>query len=188
MGRLVCQIITIPRRNSGAPASQSLTVTTIRLNSDPQGADAATSPGWSCPTPCSIEFSVDGPFTVTFTRPGFAPRTIPVQSRDIFSALLLKDPSLESDFTLCRCRQIGLELANAAMLHSERRLVSHPHCVLRTIAGKNSTSHSLGGFLSRSRRIWGFGSIIHLGEQRCVIFLPSRLAPASSIRPKSNYE
>ncbi len=46
---------------------------------DPQGADAKTSIGWSCRTPCSIELSLDGPFTVTFTRPGFAPRTVPVE-------------------------------------------------------------------------------------------------------------
>jgi hypothetical protein len=49
------------------PAPKSVTVTTIRLNSDPQGADARTSLGWSCRTPCSMELSVDGPFTVTFT-------------------------------------------------------------------------------------------------------------------------
>jgi len=68
-----------PNAIQAAPASKSVTLTTIRLNSDPQGADATTSLGWSCRTPCSIELSVDGPFTVTFTRPGFAPSTIPVQ-------------------------------------------------------------------------------------------------------------
>jgi len=68
-----------PDAIQAAPASKSVSVTTIRLNSDPQGADATTSLGWSCRTPCSIELSVDGPFTVTFTRLGFAPSTIPVQ-------------------------------------------------------------------------------------------------------------
>jgi hypothetical protein len=68
-----------PDAIQAAPAPKSVTVTTIRLNSDPRGADATTSLGWSCRTPCSIEVSVDGPFTVTFTRPGFAPSTVPVQ-------------------------------------------------------------------------------------------------------------
>jgi hypothetical protein len=52
---------------------------TISLNSDPQGADATASLGGSCRTPCSIELSVQGPFTVTFTHQGFVPSTIPVQ-------------------------------------------------------------------------------------------------------------
>jgi hypothetical protein len=67
-----------PDAIQAAPAPKSVTVTTIRLNSDPQGADATTSLGWSCRTPCSMELSVE-PFTVTFTRPGFASSTIPVQ-------------------------------------------------------------------------------------------------------------
>lgn len=60
---------------SARPESESR----VEGNSDPQGADAKTSIGWSCRTPCSIELSLDGPFTVTFTRPGFAPRTVPVE-------------------------------------------------------------------------------------------------------------
>ncbi|SRR6266540_1612672 len=38
-----------------------------------------TSLGSNCRTPCSIELSVDGPFTVTFTHRGFAPSIIPVE-------------------------------------------------------------------------------------------------------------
>jgi hypothetical protein len=68
-----------PDAIQATPAPKSVTVTTIRLNSDPQGADATTSLGWSCRTPCSMELSVDGPFTVTFTRPGFASSTVSVQ-------------------------------------------------------------------------------------------------------------
>jgi hypothetical protein len=70
------------RRSTGeiqaAPASKSVSAT-IHLNSDPQGADAMTSLGSSCRTPCSIELLVDGPFTVTFTHRGFAPSIIPVE-------------------------------------------------------------------------------------------------------------
>jgi hypothetical protein len=68
-----------PDAVQSASESKPVTITTIHLNSDPQGADATTSLGWSCRTPCSIEVSADGSFTVTFTRPGFAPSTIAVQ-------------------------------------------------------------------------------------------------------------
>jgi hypothetical protein len=49
------------------------------LNSDPQGAEATTSLGWNCQTPCSIELVVERAFTVTFTHLGFASSTIPVE-------------------------------------------------------------------------------------------------------------
>jgi hypothetical protein len=61
-----------------APERQSVSVT-VHLNSSPQGADATASLGWGCRTPCSIELSADAPFTVTFTRKGFVPSTIPVK-------------------------------------------------------------------------------------------------------------
>jgi len=70
------------RQSSGeipaAPERKSVSAT-IHLNSNPQGADATASLGSRCRTPCSIELSADGPFTVTFTRKGFVPSTIPVQ-------------------------------------------------------------------------------------------------------------
>jgi hypothetical protein len=61
------------------PAPKSVSAT-IHLNSDPQGAEATTSLGWSCQTPCSIELMVDGPFTVTFTHPGFVSRMLSVET------------------------------------------------------------------------------------------------------------
>jgi hypothetical protein len=61
-----------------APAPKSVSAT-INLNSDPQGAEATTSLGWSCQTPCSIELAVERPFTVTFTHRDFASITIPVE-------------------------------------------------------------------------------------------------------------
>ena len=53
----------------------------VRFSSSPPGADAVTSLGWSCRTPCSMELMIDAPVTVTFTHEGFAPVTIPVQIR-----------------------------------------------------------------------------------------------------------
>src|SRR6266498_1122826 len=61
-----------------APERKSVSAT-IHLNSNPQGADATASLGSGCRTPCSIELSADDPFSVTFTRKGFVPSTIPVQ-------------------------------------------------------------------------------------------------------------
>ena len=62
------------------PDSRSVTAS-LRLDSSPEGADATTSFGWSCRTPCSIELVAEAPFTVTFTRAGFAPMTVPVEIR-----------------------------------------------------------------------------------------------------------
>src|SRR6266536_554138 len=61
-----------------APERKSVSAT-IHLNSNPQGADATASLGSGCRTPCSIELSADGPFSVTVTRNGFVPSTIAVQ-------------------------------------------------------------------------------------------------------------
>jgi hypothetical protein len=60
-----------------APKSAS---TTIHLISDPRGAEATTSLGSSCQTPCSIELVVERPFTVTFTHRGFVSSTVPVET------------------------------------------------------------------------------------------------------------
>ena len=51
----------------------------VQLNSDPSGAEATTSLGGSCPTPCSLEVSADGPFTVTFSHEGYASTTVEVR-------------------------------------------------------------------------------------------------------------
>jgi hypothetical protein len=51
----------------------------IELDSDPQGAEAKTSVGASCQTPCALEVPTGGAFAVTFTREGFTAQTVPVQ-------------------------------------------------------------------------------------------------------------
>lgn len=53
-------------------------VGTIDFNSDPPGAKVA-SHGSGCETPCAMEISADGPFTVTFTRSGYAPASVQVR-------------------------------------------------------------------------------------------------------------
>jgi hypothetical protein len=51
----------------------------VQLDSDPSGAEATTSLGGGCRTPCALEVSADGPFTVTFTHEGYAPATVQVK-------------------------------------------------------------------------------------------------------------
>ena len=52
----------------------------VQLESVPSGADATTSVGPGCKTPCSIAVAApDAGFTVTFAMPKFLPVTVPVQ-------------------------------------------------------------------------------------------------------------
>jgi hypothetical protein len=51
----------------------------VNLDSEPSGAEATTSLGGGCRTPCSLEVSADGPFTVTFTHEGYASTTVQVK-------------------------------------------------------------------------------------------------------------
>lgn len=52
----------------------------VQLESIPPGADARTSVGPGCKTPCSVAVPApDGGFTVTFTMNRFQPVTVPVQ-------------------------------------------------------------------------------------------------------------
>ncbi len=52
----------------------------VALESAPPGADATTSLGPGCKTPCSIDVPApDAGFSVTFAMPKFQPVTVPVQ-------------------------------------------------------------------------------------------------------------
>jgi hypothetical protein len=51
----------------------------VQLDSTPPGADAVTSLGPSCKTPCSVSITPpDAGFSVTFNMPKFQPATVPV--------------------------------------------------------------------------------------------------------------
>ncbi len=61
----------------------------VRLESNPPGADATTSLGQGCKTPCSVSVPApDAPFTVAFALPRHQPTSVPVN--------LIKNPG---DFT-----------------------------------------------------------------------------------------
>ena len=52
--------------------------TTMQFESEPAGAEAKTSLGQSCRTPCSLAVSANE-FTVSFSLQGYQPQTVPVR-------------------------------------------------------------------------------------------------------------
>ncbi len=50
----------------------------LRIESEPPGADARTSQGQSCRTPCELTVPSNTDFTVTVALNGYQPQTIPV--------------------------------------------------------------------------------------------------------------
>ncbi|TAK49811.1 MAG: hypothetical protein EPO23_00860 [Xanthobacteraceae bacterium] len=52
----------------------------LKLESTPPGADARTSLGPACKTPCVVTVPASGSFTVTFTLDKHQPQTVPVQA------------------------------------------------------------------------------------------------------------
>ena len=53
--------------------------TTLAVESDPPGADARASTGTTCRTPCRLDITTNGPFTVSVALNGYLPQTVPVQ-------------------------------------------------------------------------------------------------------------
>jgi hypothetical protein len=54
---------------------------TIQIESEPAGADAKSSVGPSCRTPCSLTVATANPFTVTFSLAGYESLIVPVAPR-----------------------------------------------------------------------------------------------------------
>jgi hypothetical protein len=53
----------------------------LRLESEPPGAEAVTTAGPGCRTPCAVTVPARENIAVTFNLPGYQPQTIPVQVR-----------------------------------------------------------------------------------------------------------
>jgi hypothetical protein len=53
----------------------------VQIQSQPSGAEARTSMGHTCVTPCSLQFSRKDEFTVTISKPGFHSVEIPVKAQ-----------------------------------------------------------------------------------------------------------
>src|SRR5947209_8681135 len=64
----------LPSLSGGANVS-------LTIESDPPGADAKTSIGPSCRTPCMIPVPADREFTVNYSLNGYLPQVVPVRPR-----------------------------------------------------------------------------------------------------------
>jgi hypothetical protein len=63
------------------PSMSSSANVSLTIESDPPGADARTSTGASCRTPCMIPVPGDREFSVSYSLNGYVPQTIPVRPR-----------------------------------------------------------------------------------------------------------
>src|SRR6202163_6479 len=52
----------------------------LRIESEPPGADARTSQGQTCRTPCELTVPTDSELAVTVQMAGFQPQTLPVHA------------------------------------------------------------------------------------------------------------
>jgi hypothetical protein len=57
-----------------SPATEQL-----RIDSEPQGAEAKSSQGSTCQTPCELSVASGSDFVVTVSMPGYQPFTMPVR-------------------------------------------------------------------------------------------------------------
>jgi hypothetical protein len=51
----------------------------LRIESEPPGADARTSQGQTCRTPCELNVPVSGDLAVTIAMAGYQPQTLPLR-------------------------------------------------------------------------------------------------------------
>jgi hypothetical protein len=76
-GLAACSSSTMP----GLDAFKAKPTTTVLLiQSNPAGADARSSLGGTCRTPCTMTIGTAGDFTISFARDGYEPQTITVHS------------------------------------------------------------------------------------------------------------
>jgi hypothetical protein len=71
-----CASFSVPGLDFLTPAPP---VATLQLESMPAGAEARTSAGPACRTPCSVSVPANQPLTVTYTLDRYMPQTVPVQ-------------------------------------------------------------------------------------------------------------
>ena len=85
----------MPSMDFFRPSPQNVTV---RLESAPPGADARTSLGPGCKTPCAVSVPVSENFTVSYALERFQPQTVAVKTTQIpgdftTSASIVTDPN-----------------------------------------------------------------------------------------------
>lgn len=74
LGLAGCSSFSMPEMFKSTPP-----VVTVQLESLPPGAEARTSTGQSCKTPCSVSLSAENNFTVTFSLPKYQSETVTAQ-------------------------------------------------------------------------------------------------------------
>ena len=74
LGLAGCSSFSMPEMFKSTPP-----VVKVQLESLPAGADARTSTGESCKTPCSVSISAENNFTVTFSLPKYQSETVQAQ-------------------------------------------------------------------------------------------------------------
>lgn len=87
LGLAGCSSFSMPEMFKSTPPA-----VTVQLESLPAGADARTSTGQGCKTPCSVSVVADNSFTVTFALPKYQPDTVSVQ--------IIRDPSTPGGATV----------------------------------------------------------------------------------------
>jgi hypothetical protein len=76
-GLAACSSSTMPGFDAFKPKP---TTTSLPIQSNPPGADAQSSLGGTCRTPCSMGIGNAGDFTISFARDGYEPQTVTVHS------------------------------------------------------------------------------------------------------------
>jgi hypothetical protein len=76
LGLAGCGSMSIPGLDALRPTPPSMT---LQLESLPPGAEARTSLGPSCRTPCAVSIPRTDNFTVTYTLDRYLPQTVPVR-------------------------------------------------------------------------------------------------------------
>ena len=80
LGLAGCSSLSLPSMPSfGSSNASAPTGVTIQLESLPVGAEAKTSTGQSCKTPCALAVPAANNFTVTFSLPKYQSETVQVQ-------------------------------------------------------------------------------------------------------------
>ncbi len=80
LGLAGCSSFSMPEMFKSTPSA-----VTVQMESLPAGAEARTSTGQSCKTPCSVSVTAENNFTVTFALPKYQSETVPVQ--------IIRDPA-----------------------------------------------------------------------------------------------
>ena len=66
---------------SGCATVTRGTTEQVQILSEPPGAEARTSMGHVCTTPCTLQFQRRDEFTVTISKPGYLPQDVAVTTR-----------------------------------------------------------------------------------------------------------